>query len=303
MATILISGGTGLIGSALVNELLRRGHSVRVLSRSGSGVPKGATACLWNPSKGSMDASSVEGIDGVIHLAGAGVADKRWTEERKNLIIDSRVESARLIKQTLKKAGVAPRFFISASGSNYYGTTTTSHIFEEREAPGSDFLGACCRMWEEAAFLENSAGRVVALRTGVVFANGGGALDKLVLPIRLWAGSPLGSGKQYVPWIHIDDLVAMYVKAVEDDAMQGPYNAVAPGHITQAEQTRLIAKILKKPLWLPNVPAFVLRLMLGEMSSIVLEGSRLSSEKITKAGFTYRFSSAEEALRDLLSSP
>ena len=303
MASILISGGTGLIGSALVNELLRRGHSVRVLSRSGKGVPKGATACLWNPTEGSMDASAVEGIDGVIHLAGAGVADKRWTEERKNLIIDSRVSTAKLIKKTFREQGIKLRFFITASGSNYYGTTTTSHIFEEREPPGSDFLGACCRMWEDVAFVENGAERTVALRTGVVFARGGGALDKLVLPIKLWAGSPLGSGKQYVPWIHIDDLVAMYVKAVEDDAMQGPYNAVAPEHITQAEQTKIIANILKKPLWLPNVPAFVLKLMLGEMSSIVLQGSRLSSEKISKAGFNYQFPTAEEALRDLLSSP
>lgn len=303
MANILISGGTGLVGTRLCEVLSARGHEVRVLSRSPKGHQQGFKAFQWNLKNGIVDPAALDGIDGVIHLAGAGIADSRWSDARKRLIISSRVDSAELIKSALRNEGIKPHFFITASGSNYYGTQTSAHVFTETDAAGNDFLGSCCALWEGAAFNENPAARVVALRTGVVFSKTGGALEKLVPPIRFWLGAPLGSGKQYVPWIHLNDLVNMYVKAVEDSSVSGAYNAVAPQHLTQSDQTTIIASVLKKLLWLPNVPAFVLKAVLGEMSSIVLEGSRLSADKIQRAGFAFKYDTAEAALEDVLTTP
>lgn len=303
MANILISGGTGLVGTRLCEVLSARGHEVRVLSRSPKTHSEALKVYQWDLKRGTIDRAALDGIDGVIHLAGAGIADMRWTEARKRVIISSRVDSAELIKSALRNEGHKPDFFITASGSNYYGTVTSSHIYSETDPAGSDFLGRCCELWENAAFNENPAGRVVALRTGVVFSKSGGALEKLVPPIRFWLGAALGSGKQFVPWIHLSDLVNMYVKAVEDSSLSGAYNAVAPQHLAQSDQTAIIASILKKPLWLPNVPAFVLKAALGEMSSIVLEGSRLSADKIQKAGFAFKYDTAEAALEDALTTP
>jgi uncharacterized protein (TIGR01777 family) len=293
---ILLSGGTGLIGSMLTQALQANGHVVHILSRT----PRTENEFEWDLQNGTIDPDALKGVDGVIHLAGAGIADKRWTASRKKLIIDSRVQSAELLKKAIRKSGENCRFFITASGVNYYGTVTNDHIYRETDPPGNDYLGDCCKQWEDAAFTDNPAPRVVALRTGVVLSAKGGALEKLSMPIRYGIGSPLGSGKQYVPWIHIRDLVALYLKAVEDETMQGAFNAVADEHVYQTKLTKTIAAKLGRKIWLPNVPAFALRLLLGEMSSIILEGSRISNEKVIRQGFVFRFPKLKEAIEDLV---
>lgn len=187
---ILITGGTGMIGQALVDALRSKGHGVRILSRS----PKMSNEYAWDISSREIDPKALKDIDGVVHLAGAGIADKRWTASRTKEIIDSRVESAELLKEAMRNSGENFKFFITASGSNYYGTTTSEKIFCETDAPGDDFLGRCCSLWEQAAFEKNPAERVVALRTGVVLSSEGGALEKISLPVRWGIGAPPGNG-------------------------------------------------------------------------------------------------------------
>lgn len=296
---ILITGGTGMIGQALVAALRDKGHGVRILSRS----PKKPNEYAWDIAHGTIDLQAVKDIDGVVHLAGAGIADKRWTKSRKKEIIDSRVKSARLLKSAMRESGAAFRFFITASGANYYGTLTSEKIYRETDPPADDFLGRCCELWEQAAFDDNPADRVVALRTGVVLSAEGGALEKISAPVRWGVGAPLGSGGQYVPWIHLDDLVAMYVQAIEYSDMEGAYNAVADEQVNQKQLTKGIAKVYGRKLWLPHVPAFALRLVLGEMSNIILKGSRLANDKVKKQGFRFQYPQLEEALRDLIKSP
>lgn len=303
MATILISGGTGLVGQALTKRLTERDDRVHILTRSNPGKKSaGEYHFLWDLKKGTLDPDALKGVDGIVHLAGAGIADKRWSPARKKQIIDSRVKSAELLKQGIRESGDC-RFFITASGSNYYGTKTTEKIFEEDDPAGDDFLGMCCIEWEGAAFDDNPADRVVAIRTGVVLSNGGGALEKLAAPVKWGFGAPLGSGKQYMPWIHLDDLVSVYLAAIDNSQMKGAYNAVADEHLNQKELTKAIAIALKRPLWLPNVPAFALKIALGEMSEMLLKGSRLSNKKLRDTGFKFRFSEIQPALNDLLRTP
>lgn len=305
MAKVLITGGTGMIGRALTTKLIERGFSVHTLSRSPA--KQGTTPDLqfyWDPQKGEMDAAAIDGIAGVVHLAGAGLADKPWTKSRKREIIDSRVKSAELLKKTMHNSGHEFQFFVSASGGNYYGTQTSETIFTESDAAGDDFLAECCVLWEKSAFENNPAKRVVALRTAMVLSNSGGALPKLGLPSKWGFGAILGSGKQYSPWIHIDDLVSMYILSVEREDMQGAFNAVADEQPTHQQLMHEIAHANNRKIWLPKIPSGVLKLALGEMSSMLLKGSRLSNEKIKQAGFTLiKFPKVSEALRDLIRTP
>lgn len=304
MATILITGGTGLVGQALIPRLLDKGHVVHALSRSErNSDKKNLHYFKWDVGTGSIELAALDNIDGVIHLAGAGIADKRWTPARKRVIIDSRVESANLIKNELSKRAQAPlSFFITASGSNYYGTETKEHIYTEADPPGNDFLAHCCMLWEAAAFKDNSAQRVVAIRTAMVLSETGGALSKLAMPIKYGAGAAFGSGKQYTPWIHLDDLVESYFWAVENE-VSGAFNAVADEHLNNAELTRAIAEAYNRKVWLPNIPGFVLRLALGNISSMLLKGSRLSNQQLTAAGFALQYPTIKKALADLIKTP
>lgn len=298
--TILITGGTGLVGSALTEKLLSHGYNVSHLSRY-KRESSPVVTYVWDIQKEYIEEGAIETADCIIHLAGAGIADKRWTKKRKQEIIDSRVKSAELIFERVKALDKKPQVFISASGVGYYGAVTSKIVFTEDYPPASDFLGETCRLWEEAAdHFINLGIRTVKLRTAVVLARNEGALKKLAAPIRWNVGAPLGRGDQYVPWIHIDDLCNAYIMAMEEVSFMGAYNAASPYPATNDRLTRKIAQILKKPLVLPNVPAPVLRLLLGEMAVMLLEGSRVSVEKLKSRGFRFEHPNLHESLLHLL---
>ncbi|HKK39549.1 MAG TPA: TIGR01777 family oxidoreductase, partial [Cryomorphaceae bacterium] len=284
---ILITGGTGLIGTALTKLLVLNGHEVSHLSRSKS-PDSPIPTFVWNPAKGEMEQDAMDGIEIIVHLAGAGIADGRWTDERKKVIIDSRVESANLLYRKAKEFNPPLKAFISASGISYYGMDTTENIYVETDPPSTDFIGKCCVLWEEAADQFAEMARVVKLRTGIVLSQNGGALEKIAKPVKLGAGAPLGSGDQWVPYIHIDDLCEMYKAASENENYKGVYNAVNGDHITNKDLTKETAKALKKPLWLPNVPSFAIKAAFGEMGRLILEGSRASANRVKEAGFNFQ---------------
>ena len=301
MAKVLISGGTGSIGSLMADFLHRQGHEVGLLSRSEKNDGTFKTY-KWNIKDNYLDPEALESCDYIIHLAGAGIADKAWTAGRKKEIIESRVLSTDLLYNQVKKHKTPLKAFISASAVGYYGQVTSNKNFTEKDKSANDFVGKTCFLWEQAAEQFEDLGiRTVRLRIGVVLMEKGGALEKMVQPIRMGFGSPLGSGKQYIPWIHVDDLIGMFYKALTSDDMSGAYNAVAPEPANNAEFTRILAQVLNKKLWLPNVPAFVLKALLGDRASLVLKGSRVSSKKIESTGYTFKYTSLEPALKNLLS--
>jgi uncharacterized protein (TIGR01777 family) len=300
MATILISGGSGLVGRHLCSKLMERGHQVGVLSRTRK-QQAGIQTFTWDPENNEIEDGAVETADYIIHLAGANIGEKRWTEERKKLIIDSRVKTAELIFKKVQQSKTKPGAFISASAVGYYGAVTAEKFFSETDPPHDDFLGKTCRLWEEAADRFNELGiRTVKLRTGVVLAREGGALPKMSMPVKIGIGSALGSGNQYFPCIHINDLCGIYIKAVEDDQMRGAYNAAAPEQKSNREFTRTLAKVLKRPFFFPDVPAFVIKIIFGSMAEMFLEGSRVSVNKVAAAGYNFIFPELEDALGDLL---
>jgi len=300
MEKVLITGGTGLIGKHLHKKLTEKGYEVLILSRNKSQVNK-STIFYWNPEKEEIDSSAVKKADYIIHLAGANIGEKRWTAKRKQVILDSRVKTAELLLKKINETQAKPKAFISASATGYYGAITSDKTFVETDAPASDFLGKICLKWEQTAdkFAETGI-RTVKIRTGLVLTSKEGALEKMLLPVKLGFGSPIGSGKQFMPWIHINDLCNIYIKAIEDTKLKGAYNAVAPEYIRNKEFIRILAKVLNKPFWFPNIPSFILKILFGEMSQIVLTGSKVSSDKIIQAGNKFEFSEIESAFEDLL---
>jgi uncharacterized protein (TIGR01777 family) len=291
MAKILITGGTGLVGAKLSEMLIDKKHEVVILSR----YPKKTNEFKWDISNNYIDDNVFENVDYIIHLAGAGIADERWSETRKQVIIDSRVETANLLYNKVKEVNIQLKGFISASGSGYYGAVTSNKIFTEENSSGSDFLGEVCVKWENAAHqFKKLKIPVTILRTGVVLSKKGGALEKM----RTLIITPLGSGKQYLPWIHIDDLCKMYIDTVEKN-YDGVYNAVAPEHHTSISFSKILAKSINRPFIGICVPSFMLKLMFGDMSKILLEGSRISSEKIENNGFSFKFKTLKKALNNL----
>jgi len=304
MSTVLITGGTGLIGQQLTEKLVGRGHRVHILSRNpAADATENVQQFFWDPLEGELDISALNGVDGIVHLAGAGIADKRWTASRKKLIVASRVRSAELLAKEMRSTEADFDFFITASGSNYYGTKTSERVFKETDPAGDDFLAQCCVKWEGAAFGPNPARRSVAIRTAIVLSEKGGALEKIAAPIKYGLGAVLGRGKQYTPWIHLSDLVDIYVFAIENSKMSGAFNAVADEHLTQKELTYAIAVAYDKKIWLPNVPGFAMKLALGELSNVLLKGSRLSNDRVRQAGFQFSYSKIDSALQDLIRTP
>ncbi len=295
---ILITGASGLVGSRLTEMLLQKGHHVSHLGRTKkSGSVK---SYVWNVDKGEFDAEALVGVDAIIHLAGAGVADKRWNEQRKKEILESRTKSSALLYETLNKENHAVKAVVSASAIGYYGFCLDERIFTEESKPGSDYLAQVTRQWEESVDKISSLGiRVAKVRIGIVLSAKGGALTEMAKPVRFGVGASLGTGKQYLSWIHIDDLCAIFMKAVEDDHMHGAYNAVCDW-VTNESITKSIAKVLNRPLLLPPVPGFMMKLIVGEMAVIVVNGSKVSSDKIRKTGFTFQYSDLNEALSELL---
>lgn len=300
MAKILITGGSGLVGKRLINLLLKRGNTVSVLSRTKKQID-GVSVFTWNINKNKIDKKAIENVDYIIHLAGANIGEKKWTKARKQLIIDSRVKTAELIFNLVKEQNENVKAFVSASAIGYYGSITSDKIFKETDLASNDFLGNTCKQWEQITdrFKELNI-RTVKIRTGVVLTKKGGALSKLIMPVKLGVGSAIGTGKQYMPWIHIDDLCNIYIKAIEDNKMAGAYNAVAQDHKTNKEFTKLLAKILNKPFWFPKVPTFIIKVIFGEMSDLLLKGSKVSANKIKTTGYEFMFSNLESALTNLL---
>lgn len=296
---ILITGASGLIGTRLTEMLLQKGYQVSHLGRSkkSGSVP----SFVWDVDKGIVDQQALEGVDTIIHLAGAGVADKRWTESRKKEILESRTKSLTLLYKTLANAKHSVKSVISASAIGYYGFGFGEEVFTEDSQAGNDYLAQVTKQWEESVDKISSLSlRVIKLRIGIVLSDKGGALVEMAKPIRWGIGAPLGSGKQYLSWIHLDDLCAMFLKAMEDETMQGAYNAVSGEWITNKALTQLIAKVLKRPLLLPNIPGFIMRIIIGEMAVIVVNGSKISADKIKETGFKFNHSDLPETLRSLL---
>ena len=294
MASILVTGGSGLIGSYLCNLLKSKGHTVSILSRKKTSDP---SIFYWDIANNYIEPEAIISAEYIIHLAGAGIADKRWTSARKKVLIDSRVKSTNLLFKKVEELNPYLKGFISASGVGYYGAITSEKIYSEKDKPSNDFLSKVCILWEKSAFQFNFLNiRTVVLRTGVVFSKEGGALEKIAKPIKLGFGAALGSGEQYIPWIAMEDLCKIYLEAIENNDFKGIYNAVSPEHITNKTLTKTIAKKLNKPLWLPNVPSFILKILLGELAIILLEGSRISSQKIKNTGFKFKYSSLKKYL-------
>jgi uncharacterized protein (TIGR01777 family) len=296
---ILITGASGMIGTELTRLLQERGFDVSHLSRSPRpGYPK---TYLWDVNKHEVDEEALQKKDVVVHLAGAGVADKRWTKERKNEILKSRTDSARILFDVLQKGNHDVKTFISASGIGFYGFEDNNRLFTENDPQGNDFLAEVVHQWEAAADQIASLGiRVVKIRIGIVLSEKGGALKEMMRPLKFYAGAPLGSGTQHMSWIHLNDLCRIFIKAMEDDSMHGVYNAVAPNPVTNREFTYALARVLRKQIILPSVPPFVLKLLLGEMADVVLKGAKVSSQKIQASGYQFKFEKLDDALRNLL---
>lgn len=296
MKKVLITGGSGLIGSLISQLLTDKGYEVIHLSRSEKPQSKYKTF-IWDIQRDFID-TKLPMVDAVIHLAGENISAKRWTDEQKRRLEDSRVKSAQLLFTHFKNH--PPKTYISASGANYYGTATTQNIYQESDDASKDFLGQLCVKWEQSSDEFKKLGsRVVCLRTPVVLDKNDGALKKLATPIKWYVGSPLGSGKQFVPWVHLDDLCQAYVYVLENEKCHGAFNVAGDQHITNQELTQAVAKALKKPLWAPKVPAFVLKLLFGEMASIILEGSRIDNQKLKDFGFSYQYQHIAEALDEI----
>lgn len=292
---ILLTGGSGLIGSELTKILIENGHQVRILTRE-----KQIEHPFYHWDKDTIDEKVFEKLDGIIHLAGSLIA-KRWTNSYKKEIFSSRVDTANLLFEYVKKLNIDLKFFISASGTAYYGQITSNKIFKESDEPNIDFLGKVCVAWENAAYqFEKIGARVVCLRTSLVLSKNGEGFKLLKKPIQLGVGANLGNGKQWMPWIHITDLLQIYSHAVENESIQGSYNASAPEHVNHSTFNHTLATKMNKLFFIPNIPAFVMKLALGEMSSLVLNGSRIDATKIQETGFKFQYPTLEKALEELI---
>jgi uncharacterized protein (TIGR01777 family) len=308
MSTILITGGTGMVGTRLTEILIEKGHEVIILSRKplpANLLPKGVTHAKWDVDKKWIDPNAFASADHIVHLAGAGVADKRWDKKRKEEILSSRADSGALIVKAMQTLPNKIKTVISASGIGWYGADT--HVMEHtgftEDAPADTaFLGDTCRIWEQniqgvTAFEK----RLVVFRIGIVLSNTGGALVEFKKPIFLGFAAILGNGKQFISWIHIDDLCGMFIKAMEDQSMHGVYNAVAPEIVTNKKLTMALAKSMRHRFFIPiHVPAFLLKWILGEMSIEILKSAKVNSYKIQGTGFQYRYPTLSEAIKQLI---
>jgi hypothetical protein len=289
-----------MIGKYLTSLLLEKGYSVSHLSRKQDQFGR-VRVYRWDPEKGIIDPSLFQGVDHIIHLAGANIGESRWTSKRKEEIVRSRVDSSNLLYRTIHENGIQLKTFISASAVGYYGSATTDKIYEETDQPGSDFLAKTCIQWEETAEkFEKSDIRTVKVRTAVVLEKSDSALSRLMMPAKFGFLVHTGNGRQYMPWVHIMDLCNIYLKAIEDQTLSGAYNAVAPQHVTHKEFVKNLAQVMGKPVFPVPVPGPLLRGALGEMSDVVLKGSRVSSDKIIRTGFSFSFGNLGEALTDIL---
>jgi uncharacterized protein (TIGR01777 family) len=304
---VVITGGTGLIGRAVARDLGAAGHDAVVLTRNldkVKGLPPGVRAMQWDGKTGDGWASLLDGDTAILHLAGEGIADGRWSEERKRRIRDSRVGSGKAVLDAIRKSKARPRALLQASAVGYYGPCGDELVTEEHPA-GGDFLAAVCQEWEASTAEAETLGvRRALLRTGIVLSPEGGALPKMALPFRLGIGAPLGAGRQWFPWIHVEDEIGAIRFLLEREEARGPFNLTAPRPVTNREFGALLGRALRRPNPLQalglGVPTPLFRLALGEMAEALLHGQRAVPQRLQELGYTFRHSEAETALRDLV---
>ena len=300
MARILIGGGSGLIGLRLSRLLAEKGHEVTHLSRRQE-TTAGFKSYRWDTKEGFLDPAAIHLADYVINLAGAGIGDKRWTSRRKRLIIDSRVDTTRLLLRSFRETGKSPKAFIASAAIGFYGDRGDVIVGEE-SGRGKGFLSESCVAWENAIDeVARSGIRTVTLRAGIVLSSQGGALPKMIFPQHFLSAPYFGNGRQWYSWIHIDDICRCFIFAIEQENMEGKYNAVAPDPVRNKELMRQLIRVTGRPAFLMPVPAFSLRLFLGEMADTVLDSTRVSSQKLEESGFRFQFPELAAALRDVLS--
>ncbi|MBD2464049.1 TIGR01777 family protein [Oscillatoria sp. FACHB-1407] len=303
---VAVTGATGFVGGYLVKRLQQEGHTVVVLTRDAQRgkqmFPSSSFANVevvaYTPLESGDWQRAIAGCDGVVNLAGAPIAESRWTPERKQEILDSRVIGTRKIVEAIAQANPKPSVLINSSAIGYYGTSETS-TFDETSAAGDDFLAEVCKAWEaEAQAVKASGTRLVILRTGIVLGMGG-AIAKMLLPFQLFAGGPIGSGRQWFSWIHINDLVSLIVKALTDSSLEGTFNATAPNPVRMNEFCNVLGQVMHRPSWLP-VPDFVLETLLGDAARVVLEGQQVLPKQTLATGFAYQYDTLKPALKQVL---
>lgn len=301
---IILAGATGFIGQRLIKKLREANHSLVLLSRNSSEARRhyGSTLQveLWDAKTQGAWAHHLDGADAIINLTGESIAGKRWTQTQKQKILASRVDATNVIVEALGKANKKPQVLVNASAVGYYGDVPEGNVTEDYPQ-GKDFLAETCGRWEQAALQAEQFGiRVACIRTGIVLDKNGGALKKLLLPFRLFAGGPLGTGKQWFPWIHIEDEIGAIIFALENQKLSGAVNLAAPESVTMRQFCSALGKAMHRPSWAP-VPGFVLKITLGEMAGpLLLSGQRVVPKKLSEAGYTFRFAELDAALRNVL---
>ncbi len=303
---VAVTGATGFVGSRLVDRLATAGHSIIALSRNPQKAakkfaPLANVETLAYESDPSTWASALSGCDGCVNLAGEPIAEQRWSPDQKTTILNSRLQTTQQLVTALTAANPRPPVLVSASAIGYYGTSETAS-FDETSPPGSDFLAEVCQKWEAAATAltaEASNSRLVILRIGIVLGPNGGALAKMLPPFKAFAGGPIGTGKQWFSWIHLDDLVSLILQSLTDPSFQGTYNATAPNPVTMQQLCQVLGEVIDRPSWLP-VPGFALDLLLGEGAKVVLEGQQVLPQRTQAAGFTFAYPDLKPALQQFL---
>ena len=299
---IVIAGGSGFLGSALVRRLVRDGHAVAVLTRDSSravpSIPGTVPRLWWDGLNVGPWSAVIDGADAVVNLTGQDIGKQRWTRARKDQIRRSRVMSTDALVHAIRRAASRPEVFINVSAVGYYGATGND-VVTEGHRPGTGFLAGVTVAWEASARMAATLGvRVVLLRSGIVLGKGGGVLAKMTVPYRLYVGGKLGSGRQWIPWVHIDDFIEVILKVIQTPSLIGPINVVSPGIVRMDEFSAVLARVLDRPLW-AHVPSIVLRLIFGEMASTVLTGQQAVPEVLNRSGFRFRYQSLATALRQI----
>ena len=295
---VLITGGSGLLGSSLTKKLVSEKIEVVHLTREKSSK-NDVKNYIWDWRNKEIDERCFTGVTHIVHLAGAGIAEKAWTQKRKNTIVKSRVLTTRLLHSKIKSNNLKIKAFISASAVGYYGAQFSEKVFSETDPSYEDFMGNCCKQWEKATDLFMPISRVVKLRLGVILDPNFGALPRIAGMIKNRLGSPLGTGKQHMPWIHIQDAVELFYQAIISEQFSGIYNAVSNDIVTNADLTNRIGQVLNRKIWLPNVPSFLLKFLYGEMADTILKGVKVSNKKLKSTDFTFKYENLDQALREI----
>lgn len=294
MANVLITGGTGLVGKLLKQKLVDMNYMVRVLTRN----PKKENDFYWNLSTNEIDERAFKDLDYIVHLAGAGIADKRWSGTRKQEIIDSRTKSTELLHAKITEFKIPLKGFIAASAIGYYGAITSESMFKESDKPANDFIGTVCQQWEMSSLKFKAINiPTTILRIGIVLSKNGGVLEKMNTSFAIY---PIASGKQYMPWIHIEDLSNLFIKAIENNSFIGIFNAVAPEHQNNYSFSKTLAKKSKKLFFPIGVPKLLLQIIFGDMAILLTTGSRVSSQKLEETGYVFSYKKLDQAFEDLI---